>query len=91
MQLECDATCIKHLQVIKSVFCLGKAHKANDQDMIVGELFNANDLDYQHNMFKLTMKSNATMCIAPPFDLNPSTKMWYFLITSWVFPSSFPK
>ncbi len=82
MQLECDATYIKHLQVIKLAFCLGKAHKVDDQDMTMGELFNANDLDCQHNMFKLTMKSNATMCMAPPFDLNPSTKMWCLVITS---------
>jgi len=45
MQLECDATFIKHLQVIKLAFYLGKAHKVDDQDMRMGELFNVNDLD----------------------------------------------
>jgi hypothetical protein len=56
MQLECDATFFKHYQVIKLVFCLGKTHKVDDQDMMVGELFNASDLDCHLGMFKLTMK-----------------------------------
>jgi len=47
MQPECDATFFKHLQVIKLAFCLGKTHKVDDQDRIVGELLNASDLDCQ--------------------------------------------
>jgi len=54
---------------------LGKTHKVDDQDMMVGELFNVNDLDYLQGMFKLTMKSNAIAYMALPFDLNPLTKM----------------
>jgi hypothetical protein len=46
MQPKCDATFFKHLQIIKSTFCLGKTHKVDDQDMMVGELLNARDLDY---------------------------------------------
>jgi hypothetical protein len=42
---KCDATFFKHLQVIKLAFCLGKTHKVDDQDMIVGELFNDSDLN----------------------------------------------
>jgi hypothetical protein len=45
VQLECDATFVKHLQVIKLVFCLGKTHKVDNQDMMVGELFNVSDRD----------------------------------------------
>jgi hypothetical protein len=45
MQLEYDGTFIKHLQVIKSILYLGKGHKVDDQDMMMGEVFNANDLD----------------------------------------------
>jgi hypothetical protein len=41
MQLECDAT------FIKLTFYLGKTHKVDDQDMMVGELLNASDLDCQ--------------------------------------------
>jgi hypothetical protein len=74
MWLECDATFFKHLQVIKSNFYLGKTHKVDDQDMMVGELLNVNDLDCQQGVFKYTMKSNAIACMAPPFDLNPLTK-----------------
>jgi hypothetical protein len=57
----------------------------------VGELFNASDLDYQQGMFKLTMKSNATMCMAPHFDLNLLTKMWHLVTTFQVLSFSFPK
>jgi hypothetical protein len=70
---------------------LGKTHKVDDQDMMVGELLNANDLDCQQGMFKLTMTSNATTCMAPPFDLNPLTKMLCLVTTSQVLSSSFPK
>ncbi len=58
--------------------------------MMVGELLNANDLDCQQDMFKFTMKSNASACMAPPFDLNPLTKMWHLVIISPIFFSSFP-
>jgi hypothetical protein len=63
----------------------------DDQDMMVGELFNANDLDYQQGMLNFTMKSNVTACMAPPFDLNPLAKMWCLVTTFQVFSSSFPK
>jgi hypothetical protein len=42
-------------------------------------------------MFKLTMKSNTTTCMAPPFDLNPLTKMRHLVTTSRVLSTSFPK
>ncbi len=57
--------------------------------MMVGELFNANDLDCQQGMFKFTMKSNVAAYMAPPFDLNPLTKMWCLVTTSQVLSSSF--
>jgi hypothetical protein len=66
---------LSNIVVIKLAFYLGKTHKVNVQDMTVGELFNASDLDYHPSMFKLTMKSNAIACMPPPFDLNPLTKM----------------
>jgi hypothetical protein len=43
--LECDATFVKHLQVNKSTFYLGKTHKVDDQDMMMGELLDVSDLD----------------------------------------------
>jgi hypothetical protein len=85
MQPECDATFFKHLQVIKLAFCLGKTHKVDDQDMMVGELLNASDLDCQQGMFKLTMKSNEVVCMAPLFYLNPLTKMWCLVTTFQIF------
>jgi len=45
MESECDTTFFKRFQVIKSTFCLGKTHKVDDQDRMVGELLNVNDLD----------------------------------------------
>ncbi len=56
MDPKCDATFVKLLQIIKATFHLGKTHKVDDQNMMVGELLNANDLDCQQGMFKLTMK-----------------------------------
>jgi len=35
------------------------------------------------------MKANATMCVAPPFDLNPLTKMWCLVTTFRVLSFSF--
>jgi hypothetical protein len=68
---------------------LGKTHKVDIQVMMVGELFNASDLDCHPSMFKLTMKSNVAACMAPPFDLNPLTKMWRLVTISQVLSSSF--
>jgi hypothetical protein len=45
--LECDATFFKQLQIIELVLCLGKTHKVDDQDMMVGKFFDASDLDYE--------------------------------------------
>jgi hypothetical protein len=73
--LECDATFVKHLQIIKLVFFLDKTHKVDDQDMMVGELLNVIDLNCQQGMSKLTMKSNVITHMTPPFDFNPLTKM----------------
>ncbi len=73
--MECDATFVKHFQIIKLVFFLDETHKVDDQDMMVGELLNVIDLNWQQGMSKLTMKSNAVACMTPPFDFNPLTKM----------------
>jgi len=80
---------VKHLQIIKTTFCLGKTNKVDDKNMMVGELLNANDLDCQQGMFKLTMKSNATTCMATPFDLNPLTEMWCLVTTFQILSFSF--
>ncbi len=61
----------------------------HDQDIMLGELFNASDLDCQQGMFMVIMKSNVVACMAPPFNLNPLTKMWR--LSSRVFSFSFPK
>jgi hypothetical protein len=60
----------------------------DDQDMMVGELLNVNNLHCQQGMFKFTMKSNTTACMAPPFDLNPLIKMWRLVTTSQVLTRS---
>jgi len=69
---------------------LGKTHKVDDQNMMVGELLNSNDLDCHQGMFKLTMKSNAIVCVALPFDLNPLTKMWCLVTTFQILSFNFP-
>lgn len=60
----------KHLEVLKITLCYDKTHKVNEKEVKVHELLNVNDPNYQQGMFKLTMKSNATFCIVPPFDTN---------------------
>jgi hypothetical protein len=42
-------------------------------------------------MFKLTMKSNATTCMAPPFDTNPLTRMWCLVTTFRILVYNLPK
>ncbi len=59
--------------------------------MMVVELLNVSDLDCQQGISKFTMKSNATTCMAPPFDLNPLTKMGRLVTTSRILFSSFPE
>jgi hypothetical protein len=46
MNPKCDATFVKHLQIIKSAFHLGETHKLDDQNMMLGELLNVNDLGF---------------------------------------------
>jgi len=58
--------------------------------IFVFKVLNTSDLDSQQDMFKLALKSNATMCMAPPFDINPLIKMWHVVMTtSWVFVCSY--
>jgi hypothetical protein len=58
-------------------------------NVIVQEVLNVNDLDCQHGMFKLTMKSNATTCMVTPFDTNPLTRIWCLVTRSQILPSNF--
>jgi hypothetical protein len=37
------------------------------------------------------MKSNATTCMAPPFDTNPLMRMWCLVTTFWILVYKFPK
>jgi len=53
------------------------------------EVLNANDLDSQQGMFKLTIKLNVIACMAPPFYTNPLIGMWRLVTTSWVLVCNF--
>ncbi len=53
------------------------------------ELLNASDLECQHDMFKLTMKSIVANCLAPPFDTNLLIRMWRLVTTSRILVTSF--
>jgi hypothetical protein len=35
------------------------------------------------------MKLNATTCMMPPFDTNPSIKMWCLVTTFWILALNF--
>jgi hypothetical protein len=80
---------VKHLEVLKTIFYYRKTHKVNEQEIKVHELLNTNDFNYQQDMFKFTMKSNAASCMKPPFHTNPLTHMWHLVTTSWILVSSF--
>jgi hypothetical protein len=56
---------------MKVDFSYGKTLCLNKEVQVL-ELFDANDFDYQHGMFKLSMKLNGTTCMPPPpFVINP--------------------
>ncbi len=65
---------VKHLKIMKVNFSYRKTLCLNKEVQVL-ELFDANDFDYQHGMFKLTMKLNGTTCMphppSPPFVINP--------------------
>jgi hypothetical protein len=50
---------------MKVDFSYGKTLCLNKEVQVL-ELFDANDFDYQHGMFKLSMKLNGTTCMPPP-------------------------
>jgi hypothetical protein len=83
------ASFAKHLEVLKTTFYYHKTHKVNEQEIKVHELLNANDFNYQQDMFKFTMKSNATSCTKPHFNTNPLTHMWCLVTTSRILVSNF--
>jgi hypothetical protein len=75
LQPNCDACFAKHLEVLRIALCYDKTHKVNEKEVKVHELLNAKVPNYQQGMFQLTMKSNATSCMVPPFDTNLLTYM----------------
>jgi hypothetical protein len=70
-QLNCDVLFVKHLKIMKVDFSYGKTLCLNKEVQVL-ELFDVNDFDHQHGMFKLTMKLNGTTCPPPThFVINP--------------------
>ncbi len=55
----------KHLEVLKVAFCCDKTSTLNGQEVKVLKFLNVGDVECQHGLFKLTMKSNAIACMAP--------------------------
>ncbi len=51
----------------------------NEQEIKVHEVLNTTDIDCQQGIFKLIMKSNATSCMVPPFDINFLTCTWHLV------------
>ncbi len=66
LKLDCDVSFGNQLQVLKVTSYHGKTQTLDGQVVQVHELLNASDLECQHGMFKLTMKSNVTDCPPPP-------------------------
>jgi len=46
------------------------------------EMFSMAMLDNQQGLFKVTMKANANVALAPPFHVNPVIKLWHNLSQS---------
>jgi hypothetical protein len=73
LQPNCEVSFSKHIHVIKTTFC--SRFWRDGEEIFMYKVLNANDLDNQQNMLKLTMKSNLAACMVPPFDINPLTRM----------------
>jgi hypothetical protein len=73
LQPNCEVSFSKHIHVIKTTFC--SRFWRDGEEIFMYKVLNVNDLDNQQSMFKLTMKSNLTACMVPPFDTNPLTRM----------------
>jgi len=74
----------KHLEVITTSFYFRKALLLDGVETFVSKVLNASDFDSQWGMFKLTMKLNATTCMAPSFNTNPLTRIWCLVITTQI-------
>jgi len=57
----------------------------------VPTLFLTTIFDLHRFLFVLTMKNNAKLTMQKPFDLNPLTKLWRFLSSSWIFEHQIPE
>jgi hypothetical protein len=47
--------------------------------------------DLHRFLFVLIVKKNAKLAMQKPFDLNPLTKLWRFLSSSWIFEYQIPE
>jgi hypothetical protein len=47
LQLDCEASFPKHLEIIKTIFYFGKTQLLDGVETFVFEVFNTNDLDSQ--------------------------------------------
>lgn len=89
LQPNCEVFVSKHIHVIKTTFF--SRFWRDGEEIFMYKVLNANNVDNQQRMFKLTMKSNLVTCMVPPFDINPLTIMWYLTVTSQVLICKFPK
>lgn len=91
-QPNADASFSAHLTILKDVFCHPRSVVAVDGEVAwVHELLSSTALDEQMCMFKMSMKANSKSVMAPPFTVNPMTKLWQILGSNSMLLHAFPE
>ncbi len=60
-----------------------EANSSLEVDKICPSIFSTSALDMQSNIFKIIMKSNATITMEAPFHVNPLTRLWRTLVEAF--------
>jgi hypothetical protein len=71
-----------HMNIIKGNICYPK--RIGAAKIQVPKVSSFLDLDLQMLLFKLTMKNNAKVAMAPPHKVNPLTRLWTYFATPLV-------
>jgi hypothetical protein len=73
-----------HLTLLKKQYSQRRTTVREDGDVtfVAPSLLISENLDHQQALFKTTMKSNCTAACAPPYDVNPLTKVWRSISSS---------
>jgi len=82
LQLELELRFVAQLTIFKVTFYQLK--KVRPNEVWVPRLFSATTFHLQRSLFILTMKNNVKLAMQKPFNINPLTKLWGTLFSSWI-------